>query len=337
MSDPAPAAATAPSSAGVDASDPIPAAAGDGAAAVDPPAEKEAGDSGAAVDTAGGLPDPENSADAKDGTTSSKTANRWILGRALLGEFLCTFLFLYIAMAVPWNMTRLNVLNPTTEAVAVSFIAVAVIYSFADISGAHFNPAVTFATIVTGKMTKEKGLAFMAAQLLGSVWASFWFIVTFPDGVTNMASLALVPNTSIGYGYQLAMEFTLTFFLVYVIFSVAFDTVDSKNVEVKQIGLQGDEGAKNVSARNLTIYTASANTKAGFAPLAIGFTLGMLSLVGGSVSGGAYNPARVFGAAMCSGIWSGQWVYWIGDFLGAAAGGWSQILFQRLKKYAGTK
>jgi len=108
-------------------------------------------------------------------------------------------------------------------------------------------------------------------------------------------------------------------------------------VEVKQIGLQGDEGAKTVSARSLTIYTASGSTKAGFAPIAIGFTLGMLSLVGGSVSGGAYNPARVFGAAMCSGIWNGQWVYWIGDFLGAAAGGWSQILFQRLKKYAGTK
>jgi len=122
-----------------------------------------------------------------------------------------------------------------------------------------------------------------------------------------------------------------------VIFSVAFDTVDSKNIEVKQIGLAGDEGAKNVAARNLTIYTASGNTKAGFAPLAIGFTLGMLSLVGGSVSGGAYNPARVFGAAMCSGIWTGQWVFWIGDFLGAAAGGWTQILFQRLKKYAGTK
>ncbi len=71
-----------------------------------------------------------------------------------------------------------------------------------------------------------------------------------------MASLALVPDVGIGYGYQLAMEFTLTFFLIYVIFSVAFDTVDSKNIEVKQIGLAGDEGAKNVAARNLTIYTA---------------------------------------------------------------------------------
>jgi len=291
-----------------------------------------AGDGG--DDTAAHGDEPAAQDDSK---TESTQAKRWILGRALFGEFLATFLFLYIAMAVPWNMARSGVNLPSTTAIAVSFIGVGVIYSFADISGAHFNPAVTFATVVTGKMTWKKGAAFMAAQLLGSVWASFWFIVTFPDGVKNIASLALVPDPTIGYGYQLAMEFTLTFFLIYVIFSVAFDTVDSKNIEVKQVGLDNEAGAKNVGARNLTIYTASGNTKAGFAPLAIGFTLGMLSLVGGSVSGGAYNPARVFGAAMCSGIWNGQWVYWLGDFLGAAAGGWMQILFQRLKKYAGTK
>jgi len=269
--------------------------------------------------------------------THSKEAKRWILGRALAGEFLCTFLFLFIAMACPWNMARLGISNPATEAIAVSFIAVAVIYSFADISGAHFNPAVTFATIVTGKTTWRKGLAYMAAQLLGSVWASFWFVVTFPDGISNMKSLALVPTASIGDGYQLMMEFTLTFFLVYVIFSVAFDTVDSKHVEVKQVGLDNEKGAKNVAARNLTIYTTSGDSKAGFAPLSIGFTLGMLSLIGGSVSGGAYNPARAFGAAMCSGIWTDQWIIWLGDFAGAAAAGWTQLLFQRLKKYAGTK
>jgi len=287
-------------------------------------------------DTAGH--DEEKKDGEDDGTkTSSTQAKRWILGRALLGEFLCTFLFLFTAMAVPWNMTRSGINNPATEALNVAFIAVALIYSFADISGAHFNPAVTFATVVTGKMTWKKGCAFIAAQLLGSVWASFWFIVVFPDGVKNIANLALVPDPAIGRGYQLAMEFTLTYILIYVIFSVAFDTVDSKKVEVKQMGLEGDVGAKNINARNLTIYTASGNTKAGFAPIAIGFTLGLLTLVGGSVSGGAFNPARAFGAAMCSGIWTDQYVYWIGDFLGAAAAGYSQILFQQLKKYAGTK
>jgi len=268
--------------------------------------------------------------------TSSREAKQWILGRALAGEFLCTFIFLYIAMAVPWNMGRLGVDNPNTEAVAVAFNGVSNIYSFADISGAHFNPAVTFATVVTGKTTWRKGLAYVGAQLLGSTFASFWFIVTFPDGVQNIANLALKPDSSMNKFYQVMMEFTLTFILVYVIFSVAFDTVDSNKVEVKQLG-GADKGAKNVQAKALTIYTTSGATKAGFAPISIGFTLGLLSLVGGSVSGGAYNPARAFGPALVSGVWQDQWVYWIGDLCGAAAAGHAQLFFQRLKKYAGTK
>jgi len=274
---------------------------------------------------------------AESDETSSRSAKQWILGRALAGEFLCTFIFLFIAMAVPWNMGRLGVDNPNTEAVAVAFNGVSNIYSFADISGAHFNPAVTFATVVTGKTTWRKGLAYVGAQLLGSTFASFWFIVTFPDGVQNIANLALKPDSSMNKFYQVMMEFTLTFILVYVIFSVAFDTVDSNKVEVKQLGGGGDKGAKNVQAKAMTIYTTSGATKAGFAPLSIGFTLGLLSLVGGSVSGGAYNPARAFGPALVSGVWQDQWVYWIGDLLGAAAAGHAQLFFQRLKKYAGTK
>jgi len=274
---------------------------------------------------------------AESDETSSRSAKQWILGRSLAGEFLCTFIFLFIAMAVPWNMGRLGVDNPNTEAVAVAFNGVSNIYSFADISGAHFNPAVTFATVVTGKTTWRKGLAYVGAQLLGSTFASFWFIVTFPDGVQNIANLALKPDSSMNKFYQVMMEFTLTFILVYVIFSVAFDTVDSNKVEVKQLGGGGDKGAKNVQAKAMTIYTTSGATKAGFAPLSIGFTLGLLSLVGGSVSGGAYNPARAFGPALVSGVWQDQWVYWIGDLLGAAAAGHAQLFFQRLKKYAGTK
>jgi glycerol uptake facilitator-like aquaporin len=33
----------------------------------------------------------------------------------------------------------------------------------------------------------------------------------------------------------------------------------------------------------------------GFAPLAIGFAIGFLSFIGGSTSGGVFNPARLFG------------------------------------------
>jgi glycerol uptake facilitator-like aquaporin len=61
--------------------------------------------------------------------------------------------------------------------------------------------------------------------------------------------------------------------------------------------------------------------------VAIGFTLGFLGLLGGSVSGGAYNPARAFGPALITGVWDNHWVYWVGDLVGAALAGWTQSFF----------
>ncbi len=61
--------------------------------------------------------------------------------------------------------------------------------------------------------------------------------------------------------------------------------------------------------------------------MAIGFTLGFLGLIGGTVSGGAFNPARVFGPALVSGNWKNHWLYWIADFVGAGLAGYAQSCF----------
>ncbi len=74
---------------------------------------------------------------------------------------LVTTLFLFIVCAVGLNVIRSG--HAESESLVVGalttgFASVALIYSFADVSGAHFNPAVTFATIVTGKTTVAKGM-----------------------------------------------------------------------------------------------------------------------------------------------------------------------------------
>jgi len=81
------------------------------------------------------------------------------------------------------------------------------------------------------------------------------------------------------------------------------------------------------NAYGLTLYSTSPQTKTGFAPFAIGFTVGFLTLIGGAVSGGAFNPARVFAPALFSGEWKNQWVYWLGDLSGAAGAAGVQFLF----------
>ncbi len=245
---------------------------------------------------------------------------------------LCTFLFIYIVCATAANFVRLKTVNnPVVGALSTGFASVALIYSFADISGAHFNPAVTFATIVTRKTGLTKGLMYIGAQLIGAVFSSLILLATFPENFEKgnvAAQVAVVPANDANIGNAFLTELILTFILVYVIFAVAFDTVDSKGVQV----VNTPSGKQKKGAGNsLTIYTTSGATKAGFAPIAIGFTLGFLCFMGGSVSGGAFNPARVFGPAIVGGVWTDHWMYWIADFLGAGMAGYTQKFFATRK------
>ncbi|KAI9105523.1 aquaporin-like protein [Phlyctochytrium arcticum] len=286
------------------------------------------------------------------------TEKRRVLLRAVFGEGLCTFLFLFIVEAVTVNNGRQEQPeNLTLSAVATAFCSIALIYSFADVSGAHFNPAVTFATMVTGKVSLRKGtfsfkvlgllvpkrlrpffsgLAFISIQLVAAMFSVVALMIVFPGPHAGYSSIAASVVVDIDDSTHVAraffMEVMLTFILVYVIFATAFDTVDTSN----QVKVKPKKGANGVVApvakdesvgRYLTIYTTSGNTKAGFAPFAIGFTLGFLGLIGGTVSGGAFNPARAFGPALFSGHWDHHWVYWGGDFLGAALAGWAQHFF----------
>lgn len=73
-------------------------------------------------------------------------------------------------------------------------------------------------------------------------------------------------------------------------------------------------------SRGLTLYTSTPQSKTGFAPFAIGFTIFSLSLIGGS-SGGAFNPGRLFGPAVLSGKLVHLWLYFLAEILGASFAG----------------
>jgi len=275
--------------------------------------------------------EPEAKPPINENSPEAIKQRRMVLIKAILGEMLCTFLFIYIVCATAANFQRLNTVNnPVVGALSTGFASVALIYSFADISGAHFNPAVTFATIVTRKTGLGKGLMYMGAQLVGSVFSALILLATFPENfpLGNVAAqVAVTPASDANIANAFLTELVLTFILVYVIFAVAFDTVDSKNVQV--VNTPG--GKQKKGGNSLTIYTTSGATKAGFAPIAIGFTLGFLCFMGGSVSGGAFNPARVFGPALVGNVWKDHWMYWLGDFLGAGMAGYTQKFFATRK------
>jgi glycerol uptake facilitator-like aquaporin len=67
------------------------------------------------------------------------------------------------------------------------------------------------------------------------------------------------------------------------------------------------------------------------APFAISLTLGFLCLMGGTVSGGVFNPARAFGPAVISKTWRNQELYWAAGFIGGGLAALTQKFFKSVK------
>lgn len=137
-------------------------------------------------------------------------------------------------------------------------------------------------------------------------------VVMFPDQHGDyFKAVAIVPASDTYLGKIFATEFFTTFFLIYTAFTVAFEDAEKNkkdNLSVKTLA----------DSRGLTVYASNPQSKTGFAPFSIGFTIFSLSLVGGT-SGGAFNQARMFGPALITNRWDYFYLYYTAQFLGAAA------------------
>jgi len=171
----------------------------------------------------------------------------------------------------------------THVGIAISFgLAITVmIYATGHISGGHLNPAVTLAFALTRHFPLARVPFYWLAQTLGAIVAALVLRILFG----NVAHLGTtLPSGSDGQSF--AMEIVLTFFLMFVIMAVATD--------------------------NRAVGQAAA--------LAIGGTILLDAMFGGSISGASMNPARSFGPALVSGTWDHLWLYILGPFIGALIG-----------------
>lgn len=153
------------------------------------------------------------------------------------------------------------------------------------ISGGHFNPAVTFGFVVTGRMKAATGAVYWIAQLVGASAAGLLIAALFGAGPVAGGTPDL--GRGVGFGAGIVLEAVTTFFLVLVVFGTAVDE----------------------------------RAPAAVFPLAIGLTLALGIMAVGPLTGGALNPARTFGPALASGHWNNHLVYWIGPLIGGALAG----------------
>lgn len=165
-------------------------------------------------------------------------------------------------------------------ALVFGLVVMVLIFALGRISGAHFNPAVSFGFWLAGEMKAGGALRYVLAQSGGAILASSLLKILFP-GATDYGATV---STSAGAG--LVFEILLTGLLVLVIMNIAV-------------------------GRSVTGHLAG---------LAVGGTIALAATVGGPVSGASMNPARSLGPALVGGVWDHFWIYLAGPVTGAAVG-----------------
>ena len=167
-------------------------------------------------------------------------------------------------------------------------------YAFGHLSGAHFNPAVSFGLWAGGRFAGKDLVPYVVAQVLGGVVAGF-ILLQIASGQPGFEAGGFASN---GYGdlspggYSMASAF-----LVEVVLTAVFVVVIM--------------GATHRLA------------PAGFAPIAIGLALTLIHLISIPVTNTSVNPARSTGVALFADTAAvGQlWLFWLAPLLGGAIGG----------------
>ncbi len=192
--------------------------------------------------------------------------------KKLVMEFLGTF-FLILTIVI------------TANPLAIAAMLMAWVYIGGYVSGGHYNPLVSFAVALRGKMLKRDLPYYMGAQVLGGFVA--YLFAAFLHGHITLPQ----PGSHVGLLQAFVVEILLAFVFALVVLVTA------------------------TSDRFRTSHVF------GFA---IGFTIPALAFLGGPISGGLFNPAIAIGAALF-GILQGfgiVWEYLImyvgGSFAGAA-------------------
>ncbi len=164
------------------------------------------------------------------------------------------------------------------RAVAPGLVVLALIYAIGDASGAHFNPAVTFAFAARGDFPWTRVPGYWASQMAGALLAAALLRSLFGDVADLGAS-----RPQHGMEASFVMEVVLTALLITVILGTA-----------TRYSLVGPNAA-----------------------LAVGGTIALCGLFAGPISGASMNPARSLGPALLGGATRGAWIYLLGPFLGS--------------------
>jgi aquaporin NIP len=201
--------------------------------------------------------------------------------RRLGAEFVGTFALVFAGCGAIMVDAKTQALGQVGVALTFGLVIMAMVYAVGHISGAHLNPAVSLAFVLSRHFPWTRLFGYWSAQLLGALAAAAMLRASLGDIADVGATL---PS-----GSQLQSflwELVLTFFLMFVVMAVATDT--------RAVGEA--------------------------AAIAIGGTIGLNAMFGGPISGASMNPARSIGPAFVSGELHALWLYIVAPLIGAGLG-----------------
>jgi aquaporin Z len=198
-----------------------------------------------------------------------------------ISEALGTFAIVFFGTgAIVINQQSNGSITHVGIAITCGLVVMSMIYALGNISGAHFNPAVSIAFVIAKKFDVKQVLPYILSQVLGALLASATLRFLFPE---NLLLGTLLPGGSEIQSFIL--ECILTFFLMLVVLNVAHGS--------KEQGM--------------------------FAGLAIGGVVMLEVMFAGPVYGASMNPARSLAPAIISTHVEHLWIYLLAPITGAVS------------------
>ncbi|KAK6915115.1 Major intrinsic protein [Dillenia turbinata] len=200
-------------------------------------------------------------------------------------------------------------------AVSTGLAVMIVILATGHISGAHLNPSITIAFAALKHFPWKHVPMYVCAQVMASLCAAFAL-----KGVFHPVMNGGVTVPSGGYGQACALEFVISFNLMFVVTAVATDTravclPSSANPNLILHGKKQENEMALPKACPPNILQVGE-----LAAIAVGATVMLNILIAGETTGGSMNPVRTLGPAIAANNFKAIWVYLTAPILGALFG-----------------
>jgi len=167
---------------------------------------------------------------------------------------------------------------------AIGSILMSMVFTYGHLSGGHYNPAVSFAVMIRGKLTPKRWVFYAMSQVIGGICGAALGNYILPEGFDTPVP-GYVDN-------QLGPAFAAEFFFSLALCTTVLNT------------------ATTISAGQNSFYG-----------LAIGFTVLSAAVAVGPICGAVFNPAVGTGLLAIAGKGSDIWFYWAAPMCGGAVAG----------------